>query len=115
MCSSDLMVTVTGRLKEIINRGGEKFSAREIEDALLTHNAVRAAAVVPAPDPRFGEVPAAWLVTSGDVTPADLVTHLASCGLAKQKAPVTWRFVDSLPMTASGKVKRGDLVARLHL
>ena len=48
-------VTITGRLKDVINRGGEKFSARDIEDLLAGHPAVRQAAVVPGPDARFGE------------------------------------------------------------
>ena len=55
-------VTITGRLKDVINRGGEKFSARDIEDLLVAHPAVRQAAVVPGPDARFGEVPVAFVV-----------------------------------------------------
>ena len=58
----DGYVTVTGRLKDIVNRGGEKFSARDIEDLLMRHPAVRQAAVVPGPDARFGEVPVAFVV-----------------------------------------------------
>ena len=106
-------VTITGRLKDVINRGGEKFSARDIEDLLITHPAVRHAAVVPAPDTRFGEVPVAFVVCSspGQAAAGDLVQHLHATGLARQKTPVAWHFVDALPMTPSGKVKKFELVA----
>src|SRR6202040_3711864 len=58
----DGILTITGRIKDVINRGGEKFSARDIEDLLAAHPAVRQAAVVPGPDARFGEVPVAFVV-----------------------------------------------------
>jgi acyl-CoA synthetase (AMP-forming)/AMP-acid ligase II len=106
-------VTITGRVKDVINRGGEKFSARDIEDLLVKHPAVRQAAVVPGPDARFGEVPVAFVVFDqpGQVSAADLSRHLHATGLARQKTPVAWHFVDALPMTPSGKVKKFELVA----
>jgi acyl-CoA synthetase (AMP-forming)/AMP-acid ligase II len=105
-------VTITGRLKDVINRGGEKFSARDIEDLLVTHPAVRHAAVVPGPDARFGEVPVAFVVFDhpGLASADDLARHLHATGLARQKTPVAWHFVDALPMTPSGKVKKFELV-----
>jgi acyl-CoA synthetase len=108
-------VTITGRLKDVINRGGEKFSARDIEDLLIAHPAVRDAAVVPGPDARFGEVPVAFVVfdQAGRASADDLSRHLHTGGLAPQKTPVAWHFVDSLPMTPSGKVKKFELVARI--
>jgi acyl-CoA synthetase (AMP-forming)/AMP-acid ligase II len=104
-------VTITGRLKDVINRGGEKFSARDIEDLLLRHPAVRDAAVVPGPDVRFGEVPVAFVVFDQLVQASveDLSGHLRASGLARQKTPVAWHFVDALPMTPSGKVKKFEL------
>lgn len=106
-------VTITGRLKDVINRGGEKFSARDIEDLLLAHPAVRSAAVVPGPDARLGEVPVAFVVfdSPSHVSPGELSGHLHASGLARQKTPVAWHFVDELPMTPSGKVKKFELVA----
>jgi acyl-CoA synthetase len=106
-------VTITGRVKDVINRGGEKFSARDIEDLLVKHPAVRHAAVVPGPDARFGEVPVAFVVFEqpGQVSAEDLSRHLHATGLARQKTPVAWHFVDALPMTPSGKVKKFKLVA----
>jgi acyl-CoA synthetase len=106
-------VTITGRLKDVINRGGEKFSARDIEDILITHPAVRHAAVVPGPDARFGEVPVAFVVFDqpGQASADELARHLHATGLARQKNPVAWHFVDALPMTPSGKVKKFELAA----
>jgi acyl-CoA synthetase len=106
-------ITITGRLKDVINRGGEKFSARDIEDLLITHPAVRHAAVVPGPDARFGEVPVAFVVLdgAGQASAGELDGHLRAMGLARQKTPVAWHFVDSLPMTPSGKVKKFELAA----
>jgi acyl-CoA synthetase len=104
-------VTITGRLKDVINRGGEKFSARDIEDLLITHPAVRHAAVVPGPDTRFGEVPVAYVVFDhpSQASADDLSRYLHTGGLARQKTPVAWHFVDALPMTPSGKVKKFEL------
>ena len=105
-------ITITGRLKDVINRGGEKFSTREIEDLLLDHPSVRQVAVVGAPDHRFGEVPVAYLVLApgadGDAT--RLERHLRQHGLARQKTPVGWHFRAELPTTPSGKVKKFELV-----
>jgi acyl-CoA synthetase len=110
-------LSVTGRTKDIINRGGEKFSALEIEEHLARHPEVREVAVVPAGDRRLGEVPAAFVVwrdgQKSGASSADLERHLAVEGLARQKVPVRWEFVDRLPRTASGKVKKGELTAQL--
>jgi acyl-CoA synthetase (AMP-forming)/AMP-acid ligase II len=109
----DGYVTVTGRLKDIVNRGGEKFSAREIEDLLMRHLAVRQAAVVAGPDARYGEVPVAFVVLApgSRASEADLALHLQAAGLARQKTPVAWHFTDALPMTPAGKVKKFELMA----
>ena len=109
----DGYVTVTGRLKDIVNRGGEKFSTRDIEDLLMRHPAVRQAAVVPRPDARLGEVPVAFVVLApgSRASAADLALHLQAVGLARQKTPVAWHFTDALPMTPAGKVKKFELMA----
>jgi acyl-CoA synthetase (AMP-forming)/AMP-acid ligase II len=106
-------VTITGRLKDVINRGGEKFSARDIEDLLAGHPAVRQAAVVAGLDDRFGEVPIAFLVLNDheSASAVELADFLHTAGLARQKTPVAWHVVDALPMTPSGKVKKFELVA----
>jgi acyl-CoA synthetase len=113
--STDDVVSVTGRVKDIINRGGEKFSSREIEDLLSLHPAVFESAVVPAPHERFGEQPAAFvLLREGQVAgPAELSSFLRSRGLAAQKVPQVWRYVPELPRTPAGKVKKYTLQAEL--
>lgn len=108
-------VSITGRIKDIINRGGEKFSARDIEDVIVAHSGVDEIAVVAAPDRRFGEVPAAFVVAAAGATPteADLIETLRAASVARQKIPAHWYFVDELPTNASGKVKKFELVARV--
>lgn len=112
---AEACVTVTGRIKDIINRGGEKFSCRDIEDLLVAHPDVAAAAVVAAPDRRFGEVPAAYVVARPGAAPQvdGLLAFLGERGAARQKTPVHWRVVDALPANASGKVKKFELAAQL--
>jgi non-ribosomal peptide synthetase component E (peptide arylation enzyme) len=108
-------LTVTGRTKDIINRGGEKLSAREIEETITRHPRVREVAVVAAPHPRLGEEPAAFLIIAGDGGPDDseLAAFVRAEGLAPHKVPRTWVRVEHLPRTSSGKVKKYELVDRL--
>jgi acyl-CoA synthetase len=108
-------VTVTGRTKDVINRGGEKLSAQEIEGLLRRHPDVTDVAVVAAPHPRLGEEPAAFVIGKGgaivdDVTVAEFLRGEA---VAPQKIPRVVVTVDDLPRTASGKVKKYELVERL--
>jgi acyl-CoA synthetase len=105
---------VTGRIKDIINRGGEKLSAREIEEAISRHPAVREVAVTAVPHPRLGEEPAAFVIVDED-GPSDvgLADFLRKSGLAPYKIPRRWVRVDRLPRTPSGKVMKHELVARL--
>jgi acyl-CoA synthetase len=99
-------VQISGRTKDIINRGGEKFSAREIEDVVAAHPAIRQAAVVPAADARYGEVPAAFIVLGDGVeapSGEELVAFVQEHRLAKQKTPVRWLPIDRLPTTPSAR------------
>ncbi|MFL5843516.1 MAG: AMP-binding protein [Solirubrobacteraceae bacterium] len=101
-------VRVTGRLKDIVNRGGEKLSAREIEELLLQHESVLDAAVVPWPDERLGEVVAAAVVLRPGHrldTPA-ILRFLRAQHLASQKTPATIGALPELPRTPSGKVRK---------
>ncbi len=101
------VVRFAGRLKEMINRGGENIHPPEIEDVLGAHPAIDEAAVVGIPDAHWGEqVGAAVRLKPGAaVTEAELVTYLEA-RLAPHKVPRSWRFVDELPHTASGKVQK---------
>jgi acyl-CoA synthetase (AMP-forming)/AMP-acid ligase II len=107
-------VTVTGRIKDIINRGGEKLAARDIEDLLASHPSVAEVAVIGVPGGRLGErVCAAIVLRSGPRPPeAELKTFLESRSLARQKIPEEIRFFDELPRTAAGKVQKFKLVER---
>ena len=105
---------ITGRTKDIINRGGEKFSARDIEEAILRHPDIADAAVIPIPDERFGEAVCAFVVTRGDAeTPSadDIAEVMIACGITKAKVPVEWHVIDAIPTTATGKVKKFELSA----
>jgi acyl-CoA synthetase len=108
-------ITVTGRIKDIINRGGEKLSAQEIEALLRRHPAVADAAVVAAPHPRLGEEPAAFMVRRAgeDASDDEVRQFLRAEGIAPQKIPRIFVTVDELPRTASGKVKKYELVELL--
>ena len=104
-------LTITGRKKDLIIRGGENISAREIEDALHVHSAVLQAAAVSAPHPRLGETVFAFIVLRQgcEVTHEQLLRHLEELGLAKYKWPEQVRFVNQLPLTAYGKVRKNVL------
>jgi non-ribosomal peptide synthetase component E (peptide arylation enzyme) len=108
-------ITVTGRTKDIINRGGEKLSAQEIEGLLRRHPDVTDVAVVAAPHPRLGEEPAAFVITAAGAAldGTELAQFLKSEGVAPQKIPRVVVRVDDLPRTASGKVKKYELVEKL--
>jgi acyl-CoA synthetase len=105
-------VRMSGRLKDIINRGGEKFSALDIESAIASHPDVAAVAVTAIPDERLGEAVGAWIVLAAGADwhgPGPLVEHLEAVRLARQKIPVQWILVPSLPTTASGKIQKNKL------
>jgi acyl-CoA synthetase (AMP-forming)/AMP-acid ligase II len=108
-------ITVTGRTKDIVNRGGEKLSAQEIEALLRRHPEVADAAVVAAPHARLGEEPAAFIIRRPGATASDddVRGFLRAEGVAPQKIPRILVTVDELPRTASGKVKKYELVERL--
>jgi len=102
---------ITDRKKDIIIRGGENISSKEVEAVLLRLDGVADAAVVAAPDDRMGEVVRACLVLSpgAAVTLEDIRTHFAAAGIAKQKTPERLSIVDELPRNASGKVLKHKL------
>jgi carnitine-CoA ligase len=101
-------VYYTGRLKDMIRRSGENISAAEVEEVLLLHPAVRAAALVPVPDELRGEEAKAYVATDGTVPAAELAEFCAG-RLAYFKVPRFWELRDELPMTASARVAKGLL------
>lgn len=104
-------IVVTGRKKDLINRGGEKISAKEVEDILHRHPAVYEAAVVAMPHERLGESVCAYVVarSGSSLDFAQLQQCMASAGVARQKHPERLVLVESLPRTASGKVRKDQL------
>lgn len=107
-------VVALGRTKEVINKGGEKVAAEELENELLAHPAVREVAVVPMPDPDFGERICVFVVAPGsDLNHADAVDFLVSRGLAAYKLPDRLERVDALPLTTVGKVDKRQLTERV--
>jgi 2,3-dihydroxybenzoate-AMP ligase len=104
-------LTVEGRAKDLINRGGEKISAEEIENLLIAHPAVREAAAVAMPHPVLGEQTCAYLVLRPDETVdlAALSAYLDGRGVARFKWPERIEVVDALPVTNVGKVDKKKL------
>lgn len=105
-------IRMTGRLKDIINRGGEKFSTLDIESAISAHPDIAAVAVTAIPDERLGEGVGAWLVLRPGSTwdgPESVIAHLEELRLARQKIPTYWEVLPALPSTASGKVRKQEL------
>jgi non-ribosomal peptide synthetase component E (peptide arylation enzyme) len=121
---------IEGRRKDFINCGGEKVSAEEIEELVVTHPSVVAAAVVAAPAELFGEevcvfvtraaeavpgsaeaAPGASEAAPGSLSLKDLRAHLTALGVAPYKLPARMRVLDELPVTAVGKVDKAALRA----
>ena len=105
---------ISGRLREIINRGGQKISPREIDEVLLEHPAVSQAVAFAIPHPSLGEAVAAAVVTDKkeDVTERELRQYVAD-RLAPYKIPQQIVFVDSIPKGPTGKVQRVGLAEKL--
>jgi len=105
---SDLVIE--GRTKDVINRGGEKVSAEELEAHLRTHAGVLDAAVVAVPDRGLGEKTCACIIPSGAALDArELRRHVAARGLAEYKLPDRVRLMESFPATHLGKVDKKAL------
>jgi len=105
-------LTLTGRIKELINRGGEKISPREIDEALLSHPAVAEAVCFGISDRTYGEAVAAAVVLQGSATAAELIAHCRS-SLSDFKCPKVIHIVDSIPRGATGKIQRRNVASTL--
>ena len=98
-------VTVTGRVKEMIIRGGENHFPAEIENCLLEHASVAEVAVVGLPDPKWGEVIGAFIRGTGPLDKASLHAHCRT-NMSPQKTPNVWVQVEEFPLTGSGKIQK---------
>jgi oxalate---CoA ligase len=103
---------LTGRLKELINRGGEKIAPREIDEVLLAHPAVAEAVCFGVPHPAWGEEVAAAVVLKGEATETEIGAHCRE-RLAEFKVPKKIHIVQTIPRTATGKIQRLNVAAQL--
>ncbi len=105
----DGYLVISDRKKDVIITGGENVSSIEVEDALMSHSAVREVAVIGIPDEKWGELVTALVVNDETgVTAEDLIAHCRS-ELAGYKCPKRVEFVDELPRTATGKLQKFKL------
>jgi fatty-acyl-CoA synthase len=98
---------ITGRLKDLVIRGGENVFPREIEEVLHAHPAVRDAHVIGVPDRKFGEQVMAWVcLREGRGATAEELKEFCRARLAYFKVPHYWKFVEEFPTTVTGKVQK---------
>lgn len=110
----DGYLVVVGRIKDQINRGGEKIAAEEVENLLMAHPAITQAALVSMPDAAMGEKSCAFIVSATPTLKSiALRKFLRSLGLADYKLPDRFEHLDALPMTAVGKVDKNRLRRRV--
>jgi non-ribosomal peptide synthetase component E (peptide arylation enzyme) len=108
-------IRITGRLKDIIIRGGENIPVKYVEDILYEDMRVQDAAIVAMPDPRLGERACAFVICreGKSLTMKDMQAFLAERGVAKVYWPERLEVVNELPRTANGKVRKADLRVQL--
>lgn len=98
---------ITGRLKDMVIRGGENIYPREIEEFLFTHPAIEQVSVVGVPDPKYGEELCAWIkLKVGHTATVEEIQQFCRANLAHYKVPRYIRFVDSFPQTVTGKIQK---------
>jgi non-ribosomal peptide synthetase component E (peptide arylation enzyme) len=108
-------IRITGRLKDIIIRGGENIPVKYVEDILYEDPRVQDAAIVGMPDPRLGERACAFVICRDgkSLDMKNMQAFLAARGVAKVYWPERLEIVDTLPRTANGKIRKADLRVRL--
>ena len=112
---ADGNVVITGRVKDLINRGGIKINPTDLENAIMGHDSVVQAAIVPMPDDVMGEK-ACLFVTLKDgagFTFDEMTGYLSDQGFAKMKWPERLEIIDDMPITPTRKIIKGELAARL--
>ena len=108
-------VTITGRIKDVINRGGVKYNPRDVEELLLSHPSVIQAAIVPVPDPILGERACCVLVTDQrhELSLEEICKFLDDHNVSKVKWPEKIKIVDEMPMTPTRKIIKTRLLSDL--
>ena len=109
-CDEHGYYRITGRSKDMIIRGGENISPREVEEFLLTMPGIQDAQVIGVPDERFGEVVGAFIIRkqNADITDADIRDYAVQ-RIARYKVPKYYYFVNEFPLTANGKIQKYKL------
>ena len=103
-------VKITGRIKDIIIRGGENISPREIEEFLISHEAVADVYVIGVPSAKYGEEVMAWVkIREGYELNEEQLFRFCKNQIATYKIPRYWKFVDDFPMTVSGKIRKVEM------
>lgn len=98
---------ITGRIKDMIIRGGENIYPKEIEEFLYTYPKVKDVQVIGVPSKQYGEEIMAWIILKeGETATEDEIKDLVKSNMARHKAPKYVKFTDSFPMTASGKIQK---------
>ena len=98
---------ITGRLRDLIIRGGENVYPREIEELLYQHPSIQDVQIIGVPDRKFGEEVMAWVrLRDGKSVTADELKAFCKANLAYFKVPHYWKFVDSFPITVTGKIQK---------
>jgi fatty-acyl-CoA synthase len=116
----DGYVNISGRIKDMVIRGGENVYPREIEEYLYTHPAIKDVQVIGVPDERYGEELCAWVILhAGEQISGEDVREYCRGRIAHYKIPRYVRFVDAFPMTVTGKIQkykmREESIAELGL
>ena len=106
----DGYIHISGRIKDLIIRGGENISPKEIEDFLYTYPGVEDAQIIGVPSEKFGEEVMAWIkVREGATVKEDELLKFCKEKIAYYKVPKYWKFVDEFPMTISGKIRKVEM------
>lgn len=101
---------ITGRIKDLVIRGGENISPKEIEDFLYTHPAIRDVQIIGVPSRQYGEeIMACVILRDGATTTEDEIRDFVRNNMARHKTPKYVKFMESFPMTASGKIQKYKL------
>lgn len=106
----DGYINISGRIKDVIIRGGENISPREIEEFFYGHESIEDIQVIGVPDEKLGEVVMAWIkLKSGNNLTKDELKSYCKDRIAHYKVPKYWKFVESFPITITGKVRKGEM------
>ena len=110
MMDEDGYIHISGRIKDLIIRGGENISPKEIEDFLYTYEGVMDAQVIGVPSKKFGEEVMAWIKPNEGVTlTEEELRDFCKDRIAHYKVPRYWKFVNEFPMTISGKIRKVEM------